>query len=536
VRLKVHPPGIGSVTISESFNAYLTKANVPTTFTRSNFPLRVLDHASSMLAYWDRHLVCRYANSAYETWFGKHGKLLIGSTLPELLGAEIFALNAPYVRAVLLGHPQVFERAITGPDGVCRHSLAHYHPDIVDGAVVGFIAEVSDVSMLKELQIALQDEVAMKQRTIQALARKDALLEAAQALGELGSWKWERDADITTWSSGLYRLFGYDPGQLPPSFSAHASLYTPPSWSRLQEAVVAALTHGHPYVLELEYYRPDGTKGWMEARGEVERDSAGAIVGIFGTVRDITEHTTRKEALRALVAELTQRDTRKDEFLSTLGHELRNCIAPLSAGLQLLQIKAPASGGQQVETVMARQLAHAARLVDDIFDLRRMQIGALLLQRSPVSLNAVVSEAVDMCAPALAQSSHSLTVAVPPLDVWVDGDPVRLTQAFVNVLSNACKFTPPQGSIAVTLRADGPGHALFIVRDSGIGMSAAELDTVFGLFVRSGAGVQHAPEGLGIGLHLVKQLVQCHGGTVTATSAGPGQGSTLTIRLPRLPS
>ena len=121
------------------------------TIVEQSFSMRVLDHASSMLAYWDCDLRCRYANSAYKQWFGKSGAELLGTLLPDLLGPALFSLNKPYILGALAGHPQQFERNITGPDGVVRRSLARYHPDVDDGVVMGFVAEVSDVGVLKSL-------------------------------------------------------------------------------------------------------------------------------------------------------------------------------------------------------------------------------------------------------------------------------------------------------------------------------------------------------------------------------------------------
>ena len=218
------------------------------TIGQESFPLRVLDHASSLMAYWDADLRCRYANRVYSKWFGKSGTELIGTSLPDLLGPGLFALNKPHILAALAGHPQQFERSITGPDGVVRRSLARYHPDVVDGVVVGFIAEVSDVSVLKTLEASLEEEIGLKRRMIDTLKKKDAALEAAQQLGQIGSWHWEIESDITTWSHGLYRLFGYDPHKLPPTFAEHAKLYTPDSLALLQTAVVTALACGTPYI------------------------------------------------------------------------------------------------------------------------------------------------------------------------------------------------------------------------------------------------------------------------------------------------
>jgi len=628
-----------------------------------SFALRILDHASSMLAYWDRDLRCCYANSAYKNWFGKSGPELLGTTLPELLGPVLYSLNKPYILGALAGQPQQFERGITGPDGVVRNSLARYHPDVVDGQVVGFIAEVSDVGVLKSLEASLKEEIALKHRMVDALNKKDAAFEAAQQLGQIGSWHWEIESDITTWSHNLYRLFGYDPAQLPPAFAEHGKLYTPASFALLRTAVETALASGAPYILSLEYFMPDGATGWLEARGEVERDNKGSIVGLHGTAQDITRdrrlvdalqaqthrlglaidaahmgmwhwnalsdvlmlenaqasdilgiaraapqvrnastffeamwhadcrhtfeeaaarffdrgeprfyfkgrfhcHRTQqvrwiectgravgdpgerqmscaffdiseriaiKEALQDTVAKLEENDARKAQFLSTLGHELRNCIAPLSSGLQLMHIRMAATGMDRIEGIMTRQLAHITRLVDDIFDVRRLQCNALKLERWRISLNDVVDSATAMCEDAILWAGHALTVDMPEREVACDGDFVRLTQVLVNLLANACKYTPPGGAIAVSLRADGPDHLVLAVSDNGIGIAAEDLARIFDIYVQIQRNPRSPNAGLGIGLHLVKMLVELHGGTITATSAGHGKGTLMRVRLP----
>ena len=630
----------------------------------NSFALRVLDNASSMLAYWDRDLRCCYANRVYKQWFGKSACELIGTTLPDLLGPALFSLNKPYILAALAGHPQQFERNITGPDGVVRQSLARYHPDVVDGQVVGFIAEVSDVGLLKKLETSLKQEIALKRRIVDELKRKDAALEAAQQLGQIGSWHWEIESDITTWSHGLYRLFGYDPTQLPPTFAGHAKLYTPASLAMLQTAVDTAVLHGTPYILALEYLRPDGRTGWLEARGEVERDNQGAIIGLHGTAQDITQHKRLVEALQAqahrlslaidaahmgmwhwdalgdvltlenaqagdifgiahdtpqdrtastffhsiwhadcrqafheaaerffqqgdssfyftghfhcqkaqqlrwiectgraigekgerrmigaffdiseriaiqqalqrTVAQLQESDARRTEFLSTLGHELRNCISPLSSAMQLLHVKFAETGSEKIGGIMRRQLAHITRLVDDIFDLRRLQCNELKLERWRISLKDVVDSATSMCEDALVRAGHALTIDLPEQDIECDGDFVRLTQVLVNLLANACKYTPPCGAIVVSLRADGPGHFLLAVSDNGIGIAAEDQERVFDLYVQIHRDARYPNAGLGIGLHLVKMLVELHGGTIAAESAGRDKGTTMRIRLPK---
>lgn len=166
----------------------------------------IVDNSPSMLAYWNRDLSCRFANRAYEAWFGVDPDGLIGTSIRDLLGPQLFELNRPYIEGVLAGEQQIFERLLPEPGGVKRHSLAYYSPAIADGEVVGFLVQVSDVSALKKAEATLQE---------------------AQRLGSIGSWEWLPHSDTTIWSAELYRIMGRDPSEPSPPFSDHAKLYTP---------------------------------------------------------------------------------------------------------------------------------------------------------------------------------------------------------------------------------------------------------------------------------------------------------------------
>lgn len=243
----------------------------------SETELRLLvDNCSSMMAYWNSDLSCRIANRAYEKWFGIDPDSLVGINIRDLLGPELFALNRPFIDGVLAGKSQTFERFLPGPNGVRRSSLTHYIPDLVEGEVVGFLSQLSDVSAQKNTEAALNE---------------------AQRVGGIGSWEWSPATDTTTWSLELFNVFGRDPALGSPPFSEHQELYRPESFSRLQTAVENALQHGTPYGLELQFVRPNGTSGWMDTRGEAVFDAQQQIIGLRGTVQDITERRVLLEEL-----------------------------------------------------------------------------------------------------------------------------------------------------------------------------------------------------------------------------------------------
>jgi signal transduction histidine kinase/CheY-like chemotaxis protein len=227
-------------------------------------------------------------------------------------------------------------------------------------------------------------------------------------------------------------------------------------------------------------------------------------------------------------------DRRKDEFLATLGHELRNPLAPLLTGLELLklaEIKDPTAA--KVTAVMQRQINHLVRLVDDLLEISRITRGVIELHSEPLDLGSIVRSAIDTSRPALDAARHELTVDVPTESVVVTGDAVRLTQVFANLITNAAKYTNAGGHIWLTVRKEGE-RAIVSVRDDGIGIPPAQLASVFDMFTQVDRSSRRSQGGLGIGLTLVRSLVTLHGGSVEARSPGPGAGSEFIVDLPIL--
>ena len=252
---------------------------------------------------------------------------------------------------------------------------------------------------------------------------------------------------------------------------------------------------------------------------------AGERRGVVCYFRDISPWVAAREALR-------DADRRKDEFLATLSHELRNPMAPLRNALHVLSL-GPASGNAAGAAlgIMDRQLRHLVRLVDDLLEVSRINRGTLELRIERVELAEIVRHALETSKPLIEAARHRLRVILPEERVWLDGDPVRLSQILSNLLNNAANYTPPDGEI--TLRAGTEDHmASLAVRDNGMGLPAAEAERIFEMFNRGPQLPEGGKAGLGIGLPLARRLAQMHGGTVVASSAGPGQGSEFVVRLP----
>jgi CheY-like chemotaxis protein len=252
--------------------------------------------------------------------------------------------------------------------------------------------------------------------------------------------------------------------------------------------------------------------------------------GVVCYFRDVSAQVNARLALEESREALQEADRRKDEFLATLSHELRNPLAPLRNALQVMRIAGHGpSELVPVRQMMERQVNHLVRLVDDLLEMSRISRGMLELRTERVDLNQIATDALEVNEPHIKSRDHEVHVALAPSPMWVRGDPVRLTQVLGNLLNNATKYTPPGGQIWVTLERSG-SDALIAVRDNGAGISAQALPRVFDLFHR---GDRLGDEtGLGIGLTLVQTLAQMHGGSVTAHSAGPGKGSTFTVRVP----
>ncbi|MDB5798493.1 MAG: hypothetical protein JWP36_2395 [Paucimonas sp.] len=262
------------------------------------------------------------------------------------------------------------------------------------------------------------------------------------------------------------------------------------------------------------------------------RNARGVVTGIFAEGNDVTERKQAEEELRQLAANLSRSNQRQSEFLATLAHELRNPLAPIRTGLDVMRISAndPATVATTRE-MMGRQVDHLVHLVDDLLDLARISTGKIEIQKNRVALKEIVLHAVETTLPTIQAKHHVFSMAVPDEPIWLDADSNRLAQVIANVLANAAKYTPDTGKIDLRVRLDGD-EAVITVADNGIGIAPQSLPHIFDMFTQVAPGTGHAQGGLGIGLSLVKRLVEKHSGTVSASSAGPGQGSMFAIRIP----
>jgi len=268
----------------------------------------------------------------------------------------------------------------------------------------------------------------------------------------------------------------------------------------------------------------DGNETAIEDSGAPILDDAGRTTGVVLVFRDATLERAAQKALRAA-------DQRKDEFLATLAHELRNPLAPIrqAAGAAAHRSATP----EQIQwglAIVQRQAAHMARLLDDLLDVSRITRGRLEVRRERVPLKTIVDAALEIAQPAMNAAKHQLSVALPDEPLELDVDALRIAQVLGNLLTNAAKYTPSGGQIQLRVEC-ADSDVLVRVIDNGIGLAAADLPRIFEMFTQVAPSADRPNAGLGIGLALSKALVELHGGSIEAKSAGPGQGSEFIVRL-----
>ncbi|HZV22197.1 MAG TPA: response regulator [Luteimonas sp.] len=292
------------------------------------------------------------------------------------------------------------------------------------------------------------------------------------------------------------------------------------------DLVVASLAAGEKFEFEARHRSQDGEYCWFMTRAVPWRNEAGDVMSWFGISTSVDE-------MKQLMERLRQADQRKDEFLATLAHELRNPLAPLLNALNIRRLATPEATGP-LQDLMERQLALLVRLIDDLLDIARITRGKLELRKEATTLQYVLESAIETAMPLIEQGGHQLRVQMPPARVPMHADSMRLSQVFANLLNNAAKYSDAGGSIELVAEVDDSAVQVR-VRDRGIGLSPEQAQDIFELFSQADTAVERARGGLGIGLTLVRRLAEMHGGDVSVHSEGLGYGSEFLVRLPRDP-
>jgi PAS domain S-box-containing protein/excisionase family DNA binding protein len=328
---------------------------------------------------------------------------------------------------------------------------------------------------------------------------------------------------VRSWNAGAERLFGYAASE---AVGQPITLIIPAERRDEEVDILRRLQSGE----RIEHFETvrvakDGRPIDISLTISPVRDRTGRIIGASKIARDITDRKRAEEALQ-------QADRRKDEFLATLAHELRNPLAPIRNSLQILRMTGDSSAAvQRLYEMIERQVAHMVRLVDDLLELSRISRGKIELRTGRVELSTIINHAVETSKPMIDAAKHQLSVALPPEPLVLEADAVRLAQVFANLLNNAAKYTLGGGKITVAARREA-NEVVVSVRDTGIGIPREMLPRIFDMFAQIKNELRRTQDGLGIGLSLVRTLVSMHGGTVEAESAGLGHGSQFTVRLP----
>jgi PAS domain S-box-containing protein len=369
---------------------------------------------------------------------------------------------------------------------------------------------IEDVSKRKQVELALEASEVRYRRLFETA--QDAILILDGDTGKI--------IDSNPFLSGL---LGYSPDELRGKELWEIGLFQDieanrAAFRQLQEK-------GYIRYEDLPLETKDGRRVYVEFVSNVYPVEGQQVIQC--NIRDVSDRKRAEDALR-------EADCRKDEFLAILAHELRNPLAPLRNAIQIMRLKGRDDPDvQRARDVVEHQVQQLTRLVDDLLDVSRISRGKINLQMGPVDLAAVVARAVEISRPLIDARKHSLEVSLPEQAVWVEGDSTRLAQVLSNLLNNAAKYSEEGGRIDLTVEPSG-SEAVLRVRDTGVGIAADMLSHIFEMFTQVQSSVGRSQGGLGIGLTLVRSLVEMHGGSVAAHSAGPGHGSEFVVRLPLL--
>lgn len=484
---------------------------------RSEQQLRlVTDSLPAVVTYIDGDGQYRFHNRTLSDWFGLDSSEVIGRKVAEVLGEKAYQSVRPMMERAFRGETVHFEADMPYERGGERAVEVCYAPDIrADGSVEGFVGLIHDVSE--------------RRRAASALSESEARLRQLISLMPMAVYTCDAEGRITFFNKQAAALWGRSPtiGDEDEKFCGSFRLWKPDGSPVLhcETPMAAAIANGTscrnvPVVVE----RPDGTRITVSVNIDPLNGSEGERLGAINVFEDVTERVQAVEALK-------QADRRKDEFLAMLAHELRNPLAPIRTGIQVIQLC-----GDDRETaaatiaMMDRQVVQLVRLIDDLLDISRITRGKIQLRSEECELGPILSSAIESSRPLIEEAGLELTVSTPRRRVELLADPTRLAQVVSNLLTNSAKYTDRGGHIWLTAEQHDE-EVIISVRDTGIGIRPEQLTQVFDMFTQvDKTNRSHA--GLGIGLSLVKALVELHGGTVEARSEGLGKGSEFIVRLP----
>ena len=460
--------------------------------------------------------VFELVNEAYYQLVG-HRELVgkaVWEALPEVAGQgfeqfldQVYRTGEPWITRAM---PISIQREREGPISQRYIDLVYEPYKDQYGTTVGIFAQGYDVTDAVEAQAAKRES--------------DERLRDGMDAAKMAVWDWNFVTGELAYSDNIALVLGFSPSAM----DVVAPHIHPDDREKIDRAHRAAIAGAGSYQEVVRFVRPDnGRQVWLDSRGKVQFDAEGQPVRMRGVTVDVTERYQAEFELR-------EANRKKDEFLAMLAHELRNPLAPISTAAEMLRLSNAAdTRTKKASEVISRQVKHMTALVDDLLDVSRVTRGLVELEKELVDIKGAVASAVEQARPLIEARHHALTVRTDATLATVLGDRTRLVQVIANLLNNAAKYTPQGGEITLAVHAH-EGWVDIAVIDNGIGIDTLLLPHVFELFTQAARTPDRAQGGLGIGLALVKTMVALHGGTVTADSAGPGKGSTFTIRLPAI--
>ncbi|WP_151638769.1 ATP-binding protein [Noviherbaspirillum aerium] len=463
-----------------------------------------------------RELVIELANQAFHEWVGRSS--LVGRALWEVLpetqgqGFEhlfdvVFETGKPFVgRGLKL---QLQRQSGQGSLTELYHDVLYQPLFDINGSVTGIFIIANEVTDAYQANAALRES-------------QERLREGMEA-ARMVVWDWDLDTGKIRLSENVSDVLGGDWDWQETIFKA----VHPDDAQKLRQIRLAATPENPRYGMEFRMIRPqDGELIWVENRSHVIFDSDGNQRAVKGVTIDITQRKRSEEELR-------EANRQKDEFLAMLGHELRNPLAPIRAAAELMGfVRLDEKKVRDTSEVISRQVDHMTALIDDLLDVSRVTRGLVTLNKTMVDLKHVVSSALEQVGPAIEHRLHQLTIHVTPEPARAIGDEKRLIQVLANILNNAAKYTPDRGLIELRLEKVDVGTRI-VIQDNGIGIPADLQPHVFDLFRQASRTPDRSQGGLGLGLALVKSLMELHGGSVKVHSAGQNMGSTFTLVFPK---
>jgi PAS domain S-box-containing protein len=361
---------------------------------------------------------------------------------------------------------------------------------------------------------------------------EDRLQLSLDASGNIGTWSWYPETNATYVDERFARLFQVDAAlaQSGTALERFTNMIHPDDRARVLDAISTSIATGELYEADYRIPQLSGKDIWVTAKGRLFDDEEGGPKRFAGVAVDITERRKKEDERARLAKDLQAAHRRQSEFLATLAHELRNPLAPIRTALDLMRIGQPDSQAtERLRGMMERQVSQLAHLIDDLMDLARINNGKVELRLQPQDVGDAIRAAIETSMPHIERARHQLSTAIPAEALVVQGDRLRLAQVFSNILANAAKYTPAGGQIGIAAWRDGD-QAVVEITDNGMGIPAESLSDVFEMFSQVRTDI--AQGGLGIGLSLVKRIVELHHGAVEAASGGIGQGAAFYVRLP----